>query len=182
MQRTLPNLWSPQTSHLLARTPSNMANSQHFPCSASYALHQEWSSQTKLPLTTPGHQKWWRTMGNQGYTQSLMMQPRIPTLHLMERMANHWCNMGTLHMFQKWWWNYTPRILTMTTSINKPTIMPNKEILTITFTFPEEDLVDPCILAQTTPYVHPTPPPPPTSFQHIAWKASTTSRGALPSE
>ena len=50
--------------------------------------------------------------------------------------------------------------------------MPNKEILTITFTFPEEDLVDPHILAQTTPYICPTPPPPPTSFQCITWKAS----------
>ena len=60
--------------------------------------------------------------------------------------------------------------------------MPNKEILTITFTFPEEDLVDPHILAQTTPYIRPTPPPPPTSLQCITQKASTTFRGALPSE
>ena len=66
--------------------------------------------------------------------------------------------------------------------INKPTIMPNKEIPTITFMFPEEDLVDPCILAQTTPYICPTPLPPSTSLQCIAWKASTTFRGALPSE
>ena len=29
--------------------------------------------------------------------------------------------------------------------------MPNKEIPTITFTFPEEELVDPHILVQTTP-------------------------------
>ena len=69
----------------------------------------------------------------------------------------------------------------LTSSINKPTIMPNKEIPTTTFTFPEEDLVDPHILAQTTPYIHPTPPPPPTSL-HIAQKASTMFRGALPSE
>ena len=66
--------------------------------------------------------------------------------------------------------------------INEPAIMPNKEILTITFTFPEEELVDPCILAQTTQYIRPTPPPPPTSLQCIAQKASTTFRGALPSE
>ena len=60
--------------------------------------------------------------------------------------------------------------------------MPNKEILTITFMFPEEELVDPRILAQTTPYIRPTPPPPPTSLQCITWKASTMFRGALPSE
>ena len=60
--------------------------------------------------------------------------------------------------------------------------MPNKEILTITFMFPEEDLVDPHILAQTTLYIHPTPLPPPTLFQCITQKASTTFRGALPSE
>ena len=60
--------------------------------------------------------------------------------------------------------------------------MPNKEIPTITFTFPEEELVDPHILAQTTPYIHPTPPLPPTSLQCITWKASTMFRGALPSE
>ena len=107
---------------------------------------------------------------------------RIPILRLMERMADHWCNMGTLHMFWKWWWNYTSRILMPTSPINKPTMMPNKEILTITFTFPEEDLVDPHILAQTTPYIHPTPPLPPTSLQRITWKASMTFRGALLSE
>ena len=66
--------------------------------------------------------------------------------------------------------------------INKLAIMPNKEILMITFTFLEEELVDPCILAQTTPYIHPTPSPPPTSLQRITQKASTTFRGALPSE
>ena len=60
--------------------------------------------------------------------------------------------------------------------------MPNKEIPTITLTFPEEDLVDPWILAQTIPYIRPTPPLPPTSLQHIAQKASTTFKGALPSE
>ena len=110
------------------------------------------------------------------------MWPRIPILCLMERMADHWCNVGTFHMFWKWWWRNTPRILMLTTPINEPAIMPNKEILTITFTFPEEDLVDPCILAQTTPYIRPTPPLPPTSLQHITWKASTMFRGALPSE
>ena len=47
---------------------------------------------------------------------------------------------------------------------------------------PEEDLVDPHILAQTTPYIHPTPPPFLTSLQCITWKASTTFKGALPSE
>ena len=60
--------------------------------------------------------------------------------------------------------------------------MPNKEILTITFMFPEEELVDPHILAQTTLYIHPTPPPPPTPLQRITQKASTMFRGALPSE
>ena len=60
--------------------------------------------------------------------------------------------------------------------------MPNKEILTITFTLPEEDLVDPHILAQTTPYIRPTPPLPSTLLQRIAQKASTMFRGALPSE
>ena len=66
--------------------------------------------------------------------------------------------------------------------INEPAIMPNKEILTITFTFPEEDLVDPRILAQMTLYICPTPPLPLMSLQHITQKASTTFRGALPSE
>ena len=100
----------------------------------------------------------------------------------MERMADHWCNMGTCHMFWKWWQNHTPGILTPTLPINEPAIMPNKEILTITFTFPAEDLVDPCILAQTNPYIHATPPPPPTLLQCITQKASTTFKGALPSE
>ena len=168
MWRTLLNLWNPQTSYLSARTSSDMANPQCFPCSAPHALHRKWSSQTQLPLTTSRHQKWWRTMGNWGYTQSLTMWPRIPILCLMERMANHWCNVGTFHVFRKWWWNHTPRILTLIPPINKPTIMPNKEILTITFMFPEEDLVDPHILAQTTPYIHPTSPLPPTSLQCIA--------------
>ena len=110
------------------------------------------------------------------------MWTRTPILHLMERMADHQCNVGTLHVFRKWWQNHTPRILTLTSPINKPAIMPNKEILTITLTFPEEDLVDPHILAQTTPYIRPTPPPPPISLQRITWKASTMFRGALPSE
>ena len=78
--------------------------------------------------------------------------------------------------------NHTPRISMPIPPINKPAIMPNKEIPTITFTFLEEELVDPHILAQTTPYVHPTPPPPPTSLQCITQKASTMFRGALPSE
>ena len=52
--------------------------------------------------------------------------------------------------------------------INEPAIMPNKEIPTITFMFPEEELVDPHILAQTTLYICPAQPPPPTSLQHIA--------------
>ena len=85
-------------------------------------------------------------------------------------------------MFQKWWRNHTPRISTLILLINEPAIMPNKEILMITFMFPEEELVDPHILAQTTPYIHPTPPLPPTSFQHITQKASTMFRSALPSE
>ena len=60
-----------------------------FPCSAPHALHWKWSSQTKLPPTTTRHQKWWRMIGNQGYTQSPTMRMRIPILHLMERMADH---------------------------------------------------------------------------------------------
>ena len=40
----------------------------------------------------------------------------------------------------------------------------------------------PSILAQMTLYIHPTPPLPPTSLQHITQKASTMFRGALPSE
>ena len=40
------------------RTPSDMANPQCFLCSAPHALHWEQSSWTKLPLTTPRHQKW----------------------------------------------------------------------------------------------------------------------------
>ena len=182
MWRTLPNLWNPQTSYLSARTSSDMVNPQCFPYSAPHALHQKWSSQTQLPLTTSRHQKWWRTMGNQGYTQSPMTWMRIPILCLMERMADHQCNVGTLHMFQEWWQNHTPRISTLIPLINEPAIMPNKEILMITFMFPEEELVDPRILAQTTPYIHPTPPLPPTSFQHITQKASTMFRGALPLE
>ena len=57
MQRTLPNLQSPWTSYLLARTSSDMANPQCFPCSAPYALHQKQSSWTQLPLTTSRHRK-----------------------------------------------------------------------------------------------------------------------------
>ena len=37
-----------------------------------------------------------------------------------------------------------------------PPIMPNQTVPTITLTFPGEDLVDPHILAQTTPYTPPT--------------------------
>ena len=121
-------------------------------------------------------------MGNQGYTQSLMMQTRIPILHLMERMANHQCNMGTLHVFWKWWRDHTPRILMPIPPINEPAIMPNKEIPTITFTFPEEELVEPHILVQTTPYICPAQSLPPTLLQHTTWKASMMFRGALPSE
>ena len=179
MWRTLPNLQSSQTGHLLARTPSDIVNPQFFPCGAPHALYWEWSSQTKLPPTTSRHQKWWGMMGNQSYTQSLMTQLRIPILHLMKRMADHQCNIGTFHMFWKWWWRNTPRILMLTMPINKPAIMPNKEILTITFMFPEEDLVDPHILAQTTPYICLTPPLPPTSFQCIAQKASTSGKTLL---
>ena len=182
MRRTLPNLQSPWTSHLSAGTPSDMANSQHLPCCAPHALHREWSSWTKLPLTTTRHWKWWRTMGNWGYTQPLMTQMRTSILCLMERMADHRHNMGTLHMFWRWWRNHTSRISTPIQPINKPAIMPNKEIPTITFTFPEEDLVDPCILAQTTLYIRPTPPLPPTPLQRITQKASTMFKGALPSE
>ena len=121
MWRTLPNLWSPQTGHLLTRTPSDMVNPLCFPCSALYALHWEWSSWTKLPLTTSRHQKWWRMIGNWGYTQSPTMRLRIPILCLMERMADHWCNVGTFHMFWKWWWRNTPRISTPTTPMYKQT-------------------------------------------------------------
>ena len=178
MWRTLLNLQGPWTGYLSARTPSNMANPQCFPCSAPHALHQKWSSWTQLLLTTSRHRKWWRTMGNWGYTQSPMMWPRIPILRFMERMADHWCNMGIFHMFRKWWWNHTLRISMLIPPINEPAIMPNKEIPTVTFTF---DLVNPHILAQTL-YICPTPPLPPTSLQHIAQKASTMFRGALPSE
>ena len=183
MWRTLLNLQSSQTGYLLARTPSDMANPQCFPCSALHALHQKWSSWTQFPLTTSRHRKWWRTMGNWGYTQSPMMQTRIPILCFMERVADHQCNVGTFHVFQKWWWNHTPRISTLIPPINEPAIMPNKEIPTITFTFPEEELVD---LTSWPKWLHtyicPTPPLPPTSFQCIAQKTSMTFRGALPSE
>ena len=65
-------------------------------------------------------------------------------------------------------------------SINRPAIMSNKEIPTITLMFPEEDLVDPHILAQMTPYVLPNPQSLPMPLQHITHKASATFRGALP--
>ena len=67
-------------------------------------------------------------MGNQGYTQSPTIQMRIPILCFIERMADHRCNIGTFHMFRKWQRNHTPRISTLIPPINKPTIMPNKEI------------------------------------------------------
>ena len=45
---------------------------------------------------------------------------------------------------------------TVTEAPEPPTIRPNQVIPTVTLTFPGEDLVDPRVLVQTTPYIPPT--------------------------
>ena len=109
MRRTIWNWRSLRTSDLSIKTPDNLEDSQCVPCHLIATLYQKQNIWKQLPQTTTWITWRRRSIWSGNNPQTPMKRKRIPILCEMERISNHWSNMGIWISLLRWW-KHAPKI------------------------------------------------------------------------
>ena len=128
-RRSICNFRCARTTDLLIGTTPNLVDSQCFPRGLTMALHQKWNSWCKFPSTSPRTP--WRRRGLWGRinNQTQEARPWIPIPSQMERISDHWCDVG-IRIGIFWWWQHANSIQRSTSTLKIP-VKANKDVLSI---------------------------------------------------
>ena len=103
MRETIWNWRSLGTSDLSTKTPDNMENSQCIPCHSFSTLYRKQSIWKQLSKTITWITWRRRSIWSRNDPQTLEERKRISILCEIERISDHWSDMGNWISLLKWW-------------------------------------------------------------------------------